>query len=136
MGPIRTERIERFRRQSHAFSFQVLQRQGNGAAVVEVPVLLLIYEGILTPTHILDIRRAELSGKEFSTRLEITGRDQEADFIGRGTQARLRLFKQQRQRKEPLALPAVELWRGFKCLLLQCVEYFHSRQGANSHNKN
>jgi len=38
---------------------------------------------------ILDIRRAELSGKEFSTRLEITGRDQEADFIGRGTQASL-----------------------------------------------
>jgi hypothetical protein len=50
MSPIRTERTEQFRRQSHAFSFQLLQRQGNGAAVVEVPVLLLIYEGILTPT--------------------------------------------------------------------------------------
>ena len=50
MGPIRTERTEQFRRQSHAFAFQVLQRQGNGMAGVEVTVLLLIYERILTPT--------------------------------------------------------------------------------------
>jgi len=35
MGPIWTERTEQFRRQSHAFGFQLLQRQGNGAAVAE-----------------------------------------------------------------------------------------------------
>ena len=51
MGPIRAERTEQFRRQSPAFAFQVLQRQEKGTAGVEVTVLLLIYEGILTPTQ-------------------------------------------------------------------------------------
>jgi WD40 repeat protein len=34
MDPKRTERIEQFRHQSHAFGFQLLQRHVNGAAVV------------------------------------------------------------------------------------------------------
>jgi hypothetical protein len=81
---------------------------------------------------VLDIPLAELQAKEFAPRLEVPSSQQKTDFIGGSAQVHHRVFEQQRQGEEALALGAVEHRRRLECFLLQRVEDLHSCHGKRS----